>query len=72
MRDSKAIEVSKDNKKIRRTGNAPLPTKTGTLKKREVKANEKQATKDANLANKNGEEAEPAPVERDDQGRIIF
>jgi len=36
--DSKDVEISKDNKKIRRTGNKALPEKTGTLKKRDNKA----------------------------------
>lgn len=69
LRDSKEVEVSANNQQIRRTGNAPLPTKTGTLKKRDAKAEEKKSI----AANK---VAVPEPkeetVERDEQGRIIF
>lgn len=40
--DSKAVEISKDDKKIRRIGNKALPEKTGSLKKRDNKAQAKK------------------------------
>ena len=36
--DSKEVEISKDKKMIRRTGNKELPAKTGSIRKRDVKA----------------------------------
>ena len=40
--DSKALELSKDKKQIRRAANKALPEKTGTLKKRDNKAQAKK------------------------------
>ena len=40
--DSKTLELSKDKKKIRRAANKALPEKTGTLKKRDNKAQAKK------------------------------
>jgi hypothetical protein len=42
LKDSKEVEISKDRLRIRRTGNAALPEKTGTTKKRDTKAEEKK------------------------------
>lgn len=64
--DSKTLELSKDKKKIRRAANQALPEKTGTLKKRDNKA---QAKKEESKV----EEPEgDVPVIRDEQGRIQF
>lgn len=57
---------------VRRVGNKALPEQTGTLKKRDAKAEEKKDGK------KNGHgEAKPAeeqtePVERDEKGRLVL
>ena len=40
--DSKALELSEDKKQIRRAANKALPDKTGTLKKRDNKAQAKK------------------------------
>lgn len=58
--DSKDVELSKDNKKIRRTGNKELPEKTGSLKKRDNKA---QAKKEESKVE---EEEVDVPVIRDE------
>lgn len=70
LRDSKAIEVSADNLRIRRTGNAPLPARDAAAKKRVAKQEQKKAA----VAQTNGkeEEAEVEEVERDDLGRVLF
>jgi len=47
LTESKAVEVSADGLKIRRTGNASLPTKLEASKKREVKAEEKKISTEA-------------------------
>ena len=65
-KDSKQVEVSADGSKIRRTGNKELPEKTGSLRKREAKASAKKEE------SKIEEEVNDEPVQRDDQGRIIF
>lgn len=69
LRDSKEVEVSANNQQIRRTGNAPLPNKTGTLKKREAKAEEKKV---AVASKADTPDAKEESVERDELGRIIF
>jgi len=72
LKDSQSVEVSKDGLKIRRTGNASLPAKVDVpLKKRDAKAEEKKVATNGEAA-KEEEAAEVAPVERDEQGRIIF
>ena len=70
-KDSTNVEVSKDGTKIRRCKNAPLPEKTGSLKKRDAKQEEKKAASNADAAGEAKEEVIEA-VQRDDQGRIIF
>jgi hypothetical protein len=69
-KDSTNVETSKDGTKIRRMKNAVLPEKTGSLKKREAKLEEKKAAKDGDAAE--AKEEVNDPVQRDDQGRIIF
>lgn len=44
-KDSKNVEISKDKKMIRRTANKELPAKTGSMKKRDSKAQEKEDAK---------------------------
>jgi hypothetical protein len=60
---SEELEMKEDKSAVRRVGNKALPEKTGTLKKREQKAVEKDEKK-------NGVEEE-VPI-RDEQGRVIF
>lgn len=72
-KNSKSVEISADGIKIRRTGNASLPTKTASAKKRDAKAEEKKTDKEANnKADKEEDKEENTAVERDEQGRIIF
>ena len=72
LKGSQAVEVSKDGLKIRRTGNASLPDKVDTpVKKRDAKAEEKKAAT-TNGNSKEEEVKEAEPVQRDEQGRIIF
>jgi hypothetical protein len=68
------LEFSADGNKVRRTGNASLPTRSEGAKKRDAKAEEKKVQKDANTEEQKGEEKveEIVAVERDEQGRIIF
>ena len=66
-KNSDAIEVSKDGKMVRRANNKALPEKTGNLRKRDAKAEEKKVSKEAKEEEEKGE-----PVERDEKGRIIF
>ena len=68
VKDSKLVEISKDGKSVRRTGNKALPTQTGSLKKRDVKADDKKSTVQV-VPEK--DEA-PVKVERNDAGQIIF
>ena len=63
VKDSTAVELSKDKKSVRRANNKALPEKTGNMKKREQKAAEKEEEK---------KEENNEPVQRDEQGRIIF
>jgi len=70
LKDSTELEVSKDGKSVRRTNNKALPTKTGSLKKRDQKAEGKEDQK--NGAGKKEEEENNEPVPRDELGRIIF
>ena len=65
--DSTDVELSKDKKMVRRTGNKELPAQTGSLKKRETKAKVKEEEKKAVE-----ELPEDFKVERDEKGRIIF
>jgi hypothetical protein len=64
--DSTIVEISKDKKQIRRKDNKALPEKKGSMKKRDAKASAKK--EDSKV------EAEPVdePVQRDEQGRILF
>ena len=67
IKDSKEVESSADGQQVRRKGNKELPQKTGSLKKRESKAEEKKTP------NTDGKEEEKEEeIQRDDQGRIIF
>jgi len=66
---STKVETNKDGSSIRRMENEALPTKTGSLKKREAKAEDKKTTNGAAV---NQEEQEDVKVERDAEGRIIF
>lgn len=59
-KDSKDLELSKDLKKIRRTGNKALPEKTGSLKKRDAKASTKKEE------SKVEEPEEDIPIVRDE------
>lgn len=71
--DSKEVEISKDKKMIRRSNNKELPTKSGSLKKRDAKAAEKEESKgDKSLGKKVLNEEEAEVVARDEQGRILF
>lgn len=69
-KNSQAVEISADGNKIRRTGNASLPTKTESTKKRDVKADEKRVTRQASKQEEEQKEEEtkeePATVERDE------
>jgi len=69
-KDSTNVEINADGDSIRRAENKALPAKTGSLKKREGKAEDKAATNGA--AAKVEEEKEDVPVERDAEGRVIF
>ena len=69
-KDSTKVETSKDGTKIRRMKNAALPEKTGSMKKREVKQEEKKAAREGDASEAKEDNVEP--VQRDDQGRIIF
>lgn len=68
---SQALEFNPDGTKVRRTGNASLPEKVET-KKRDAKANEKAAAKETNGKASKTEEEAHEPVERDEQGRVLF
>jgi len=72
IKNSKEIEMNKDGSKVRRIGNKALPAQTGSLKKREAKAQEKTAAKANPEEESKVEEVCDAPVERDELGRIIF
>jgi hypothetical protein len=65
-KDSKDVELSKDLKKIRRSGNKALPEFKGTLRKRDSKASAKKEE------SKVEEPEADVPVVRDEQGRIQF
>jgi len=67
---SKDVEFSADGNKVRRTENKALPEKTESKKKRDAKADDKKAAKDAN--GKAAQDEDYVPVERDDHGRVIF
>ena len=72
-KDSTEVEFSKDGLKVRRTGNKALPGKTGTTKKREVKALSKNASKVSEKEETKTENVEDnTPLERDEKGRLIF
>lgn len=68
-KDSKEIEFSKDNTKVRRVGNKALPEQTGSLRKRDSKAASKQQSL---VPEETKEEDFEEAVERDEKGRIIF
>ena len=70
--ESKEVEVSKDKKMIRRLDNKELPAKTGSMKKRDSKANGKEESKAEKLGKKVLDEEEAEVVARDDMGRIMF
>lgn len=64
VKDSDQIDISDDKKSLRRKGNKALPEKAPS-KKRETKAADKEEKK--------AEVQEPeGPIERDEQGRVIF
>ncbi len=69
LKDSAAVEVSADGKKVRRKDNKPVPELTkkrdDTQKKRDAKAAEKEENKKANEE----DEAEP---ELDERGNPIL
>ena len=71
-KDSKEIEFSKDNTKVRRIGNKALPEQTGSLKKRESKALSKASSKQVPEEETKGEEDFDEPIERDEKGRVVF
>lgn len=57
---------------MRRVGNKALPAQTGSLKKREAKAQDKSASNANAEEESKVEEVNDAPIERDELGRIIF
>ena len=63
---SKEIEFSRDFTKVRRVDNKALPEQTGSLKKREAKAESKKPEE-----SKVEEDVDEAIV-RDEKGRIVF
>lgn len=72
---SKEVEISKDKKQVRRVNNKELPEKQA-VKKRDAKGADKEEKKkgDANgtAGGKEAEAENDEPVQRDEQGRIIF
>lgn len=71
--DSKLVELSDDNKSIRRKDNRPLPAQTGSNRKRDAKAKGKEEAKAGAGKPKEEEkveEPEDTPVVRDEHGRI--
>jgi hypothetical protein len=73
IKNSTLVEVSKDQKRVRRTENPALPTRVEGTKKREVKAEEKKQTKDEANGEKKEEVKEGyTPIERDELGRVLF
>ena len=71
IHDSDKVEVSKDKKKVRRTGNTPLPEKNKDTngKKRDVKANDKSSKAAAKEESKEEEEED---VYYDSKGYAIL
>jgi hypothetical protein len=72
IEDSKEVELSEDKKSIRRAKNTPLPDKSG-VKKRDVKASDKEETKKKTTTGKEddaGEESED--LELDFKGNPVF
>mmetsp|Transcript_42604 Transcript_42604/g.65339 ORF Transcript_42604/g.65339 Transcript_42604/m.65339 type:complete len:125 (+) Transcript_42604:64-438(+) len=63
LKESTELELSEDEKSIRRKDNKALPTKTGSLKKRDQKAERKD---DAKNGNTHEEEENTEPVKRDE------
>lgn len=74
VKDSKLVELSDDKKSLRRKDNKPLPVQTGTLRKRDQKAQGKGEARTGGAAKEEAkaEEPEEAPVVRDEHGRIQF
>jgi len=62
LQDSTELELNEDEKMVRRTGNKALPTKTGSLKKREQKVAQKEEKKN----NENGAKEEKKEEENDE------
>lgn len=69
-KESTNVEFNADGDSVRRIGNKALPTKTGSLKKREAKAEEKNGG-NGTVAAKVEEETD-VPIERDSEGRVVF
>ena len=64
--NSKLVEVNKDGLSVRRAGNKKLPEQTGTIRKRDAKAEEKKKTNGAKEEEKKDET--PEKVERNADG----
>lgn len=67
------VEIHADGTSVRRAGNKALPAQTGTMKKRDAKAEEKkQSASNGNGAAAEKEDEADTPVERDSEGRVVF
>lgn len=66
IKSSTEVELSKDNKKVRRIGNKALPAKS-TTKKRDSKAQDKEDKK-----NEEKKEGDSSDVELDEKGFPIL
>lgn len=72
IKDSELVEASEDGSMVRRKDNKALPEQTGTLKKRDQKAEDKKGEKAENGGPAKVEEEQTEPCARDDLGRLIL